>query len=74
MAQSLPQFLGDVRGQRGHHQDQRLGQGTRHVRQPGGVRGQLDDPRDRGVVAQHLEISPDGADGLVQQPRGHRIQ
>jgi hypothetical protein len=31
---ALPQFLGDVRGQRRRHQDQRLGQGAGHALQP----------------------------------------
>jgi len=58
-----------VRGQRRDHQYQRLGQGARHARQPGRVRGQLDDPRDRGVEAQRGEVLPDRGDGPVQQPR-----
>jgi hypothetical protein len=44
------------------------------VIQPGGVRGQFDDPRDRGVEPQRGEVVPDGDDRLVQQPGGGRVQ
>ena len=57
MAQPVPQLLGDVRGQRRHHQDQGLGQGTRHA---GRLADAFTDARGQYVPAAEVSRAPDG--------------
>ena len=71
-----PEFVGDVRCEWGHHQDQRLGQPSRRAT---GCRGQLGcmgvefhQPGDRGVEPQVLQVPPDDLDRAVQQAGGLR--
>ena len=65
VAESAPQFLGQVRGQRGGHQHQRLQRRAGDHAGSGQVVGVLDQFGRGGVVAQARVVVADAGDGAV---------
>ena len=71
VAEPLPHLLGDVRGEGGEQERERLGQGARDGCETRDLVVQLDQLRDGGVEAQGFDVLADLLDGAVHLPVEH---